>query len=102
MAAATGASRRTVQRVDAEAPIASFNDKAERARREIGRPSLTEPFRSFIAAQLDLDADLLGVELLRRAKLQGYVGAKSALYELVRELRARPVRPVVRFEGLPG
>jgi hypothetical protein len=48
---------------------------------------------------------VLAVELLRRAKLKGYDGGKSTLYELVKELRPeRPERPrpVVRFEGLPG
>jgi transposase len=42
------------------------------------------------------------VELLRRAKLAGYDGAKSALYELVRSVRVVTPRPVIRFEGLPG
>jgi len=32
----------------------------------------------------------------------GYDGAKTALYEAVRELRPRPVIPLVRFEGLAG
>lgn len=40
--------------------------------------------------------------LLRRAKSEGYVGGKSALYEVVRELRPNVPPPVVRFEGLPG
>jgi hypothetical protein len=47
---------------------------------------------------------VLSVELLRRAKLKGYAGGKSAraLYALVKELRPERPRPVVRFEGLPG
>ena len=33
------------------------------------------------------DPDLSGVEILRRVRLAGYRGGKSALYELVRRLR---------------
>jgi hypothetical protein len=32
----------------------------------------------------------------------GYTGGKSALYELVRELRPTRTMPMVRFEGLRG
>jgi transposase len=51
--------------------------------------------------ELAAQPDVLSVELLRRAKLKGYSGSKSALYALVTELRPRRPR-VVRFEGLPG
>ncbi len=44
----------------------------------------------------------MSLEVLRRARLDGYQGGKSALYALVSSLRPRPVRPMVRFEGLPG
>ena len=73
---------------------------AERPR--IGRPSKAEPYRAILGAWLTEDPRLRSVELLRRAKLAGYQGAKSALYELVREVRPVVRRPVVRFEGLPG
>jgi transposase len=36
------------------------------------------------------------------ARRKGYRGGKSALYELVKELRPERPRPIVRFEGLPG
>jgi len=42
------------------------------------------------------------VELLRRAREAGYQGGKSALYELIRRLRAPAIAPMVRFEGVPG
>lgn len=45
---------------------------------------------------------MLAVELLRRARNQGYTRGKSALYELVKELRPARPRLIVRFEGLPG
>jgi hypothetical protein len=39
------------------------------------------------------DPDLSGAEILRRIRLAGYRGGKSALYELVRRLRGwRPAR----------
>lgn len=101
-AAEAGVSARSVRRVAAEAPVADFDDRAERKRRGLGRPSKAEPFRAYLAQQLIAQPDVLTLELLRRAQAQGYAGAKSALYALVRELRPEPVRPVVRFEGLPG
>jgi transposase len=97
-----GVSRRSVVRVDAEAPITSVDNEAERARRDVGRPSKAEPFRSFVAEQLTKEPALLSVEVLRRAKLDGYTGGKSALYELIHAIRPKPVRLMTRFEGLAG
>ena len=51
---------------------------------------------------LSAEPALLSLELLRRAKLKGYPGSKSALYALVASLRPVPSRPLIRFEGLPG
>jgi transposase len=95
-------SKRTVERVDGEPAVTNFDVDAERARRGIGRPSKAEPFREFIVGELVAQPDVLAVELLRRAKLKGYKGGKSALYALVKELRPERVRPIVRFEGLAG
>lgn len=92
----------TVRRVEREAPIRSADDAAERRRRAIGRPSKAEPFRKLVAEILVKEPDLLSVEVLRRARLEGYTGGKSALYGLIASLRAPATRPVVRFEGLPG
>jgi len=97
-----GVSRSTVQRVEAEATVSSFDTEAERNQRAIGRPSKAEPFRGFLISELMAQPDVLAVELLRRAKLKGYAGGKSALYELVKELRPERPRPIVRFEGLAG
>ena len=44
----------------------------------------------------------MSLEILRRAKLQGYDGGKSAMYQLVAQLRPRDVEVLMRFEGLPG
>ena len=97
-----GVSKRTVRRVDVELPVTSFDTEVERARRGVGRPSIAEPYRSFLVAELSKQQDLLAVELLRRARQTGYEGGKSALYALVKELRPERPRPLVRFEGLPG
>jgi transposase len=97
-----GVSVRSVQRVEAEAAVSHVDTAAARVERKIGRPSKAEPFRGFVAEQLAKEPDLLSVELLRRARLDGYDGGKTALYELVHSIRPKPVRLMTRFEGLPG
>ena len=94
--------KRSVQRVAGEAMITHDDAEQERARRGIGRPSKAEAYRVAVTGWLKDDPELLSVELLRRAKLAGYNGAKTALYELVREVRPTTPRPLIRFEGLPG
>src|SRR5919109_1711948 len=42
------------------------------------------------------------IQILRRAKLKGYTGGKTALYNLISAVRPKTIRPLVRFEGLPG
>jgi len=93
---------RSVRRVEAEVTVTSTDLPAERERRGIGRPSKAEPFRPVVAELLATEPDLLSVEILRRAKLKGYLGGKSALYDLIQEVRPTTVRPMVRFDGLPG
>ena len=95
-------SLRSVRRIARESPVEHAEDRRERESRQIGRPSLAEPFRAFVTELLGREPDLLSVEILRRAKLEGYGGGKSALYGLVQELRPRRVRVGMRFEGLPG
>jgi hypothetical protein len=55
--------------------------------RGAGRPSTVAPYAPEVAQWLREDPDLPGVEILRRVRLAGYRGGKSALYELVRRLR---------------
>jgi len=97
-----GVSERSVQRVEAEPAVSHVDTAAERMERKIGRPSKAEPFRSFVVELLAKEPDLLSVEILRRARLEGYDGGKTALYELVHSIRPKPVRLMTRFEGLPG
>lgn len=102
VASLAGVARRSVVRVEAEAAVSHIDNGVERALREIGRPSKAEPFRSFVVEQLAKEPALMSLEVLRRAKLQGYSGGKSALYALIHAIRPKPVRLITRFEGLPG
>jgi transposase len=102
VATLAGVSRRSVQRVDTEAAVTAIDAGGERAVRGIGRPAKAEPFRSVIAEILAQEPVLLSVEILRRARLKGYTGGKTALYTLISALRPKTIRPLVRFEGLAG
>jgi hypothetical protein len=62
--------------------------------RGVGRPSTVASYEPQVAQWLREDPDLPGVEILRRARIVGYRGGKSALYELVRRLRVQ--RPANR------
>ena len=97
-----GVSVRSIRRVEDEVPVSHVDNEAERDKRRIGRPSKAEPFRPFVVEQLTKEPHLLAVEVLRRARLEGYAGGKSALYELIHAIRPKRVRLVTRFEGLPG
>jgi len=57
-----------------------------------GRPSTAARYEPLVAQWLREDPNLPGVEILRRVRLAGYRGGKSALYELVRRLRVRLTR----------
>jgi transposase len=102
VAALSGVSARTVRRIAAETAVTTIDNAAERARREVGRPSTSEVYREVLVQALTEEPTLRSVELLHRARQAGYAGGKSALYVLVQRLRTRVVTPLVRFEGLPG
>jgi transposase len=97
-----GVSLGSVRRVEREPDVTQIDSGPERERRGIGRPAKAEPFRPLVAQVLAQEPELLSVEILRRVKLAGYTGGKTALYELVSALRPTTVRPLVRFEGLAG
>ena len=101
-----GASVRTVRRVEKAPAVEALGaeaDAARKAKRKIGRPSKVESFRKWVDALFDKEPTLPTLEVLRRAREDGYDGGKSAFYAMVAELRpAAPVKPLVRFEGLPG
>lgn len=100
--AQSGVSVRTIRRIDKEDTVTSIDDRAEVKARGVGRPSKAEPFRTTIAELLRAEPELMSLEILRRAKHQGYTGSKTALYDLIASLRPPKHKPVVRFEGLPG
>jgi transposase len=102
VATLAGVSRRSVRRVEAEMAVTHVDTAAEIGRRGVGRPSKAVPFRDLVVELLSAEPTLLTLELLRRAKLKGYPGSKSAFYALVASLRPTPSRPLIRFEGLPG
>ena len=97
-----GISLRSVKRIAQEADVTHVDDAGARRTPAIGRPSVVQRFRKFVAAVLQEEPALRSVEVLRRARGQGYTGGKTAFYAVVAEARPKEVRPLVRFEGLPG
>jgi transposase len=97
----TDVSLRSVRRIDQEEPPTDLVESLPRSR-GVGRPSKAEAFRGFVERVLKDEPDLPTVEILHRAREQGFQGGKSGLYSLVAELRSPGEQPMVRFEGLPG
>ena len=95
-------SERSVRAICDEAPIEDPRDVAQARERGVGRPSVVAPWREKLVAVLAAEPALPTMEILHRLRGQGYVGGKSALYELVCELRPRLTTPLVRFEGVAG
>jgi transposase len=100
--AETGVSQSSVQRIGLEPPLETVTELVRAGQRGVGRPSVAEPWRERVAAVLAAEPALPTVEILHRLREERYAGGKTALYELVRELRPKPVTPLVRFEGVAG
>jgi transposase len=98
----SGISLRSVKRIAEESPVEHVDDAREHTKRQIGRPSTVASFRKQVVAIVQEKPDLASLEILRRVRESGYQGGKTALYALVASLRPKPVKPLVRFEGLPG
>lgn len=98
----TGFSLDTVRRVRRENAVTHTDDKLERRKRRVGRPSVAAEFSERVALWLRQEPQLPTQELLRRAKEAGYTGHKTAFYALVAGARPERAAPIVRFEGLPG
>jgi hypothetical protein len=100
----TGVSVCSVTRIAQEGPVVHVDDAAERAQRQVGRPSTVANFRKPILQILQQTPDLAlaSPEILRRVRAAGYQGGKTALYASVASLRPKSAKPLVRFEGLPG
>ena len=74
----------------------------EGQRRGVGRPSKAQPFRSFVVDLLLANPRMKSLEVVRRAKLAGYDGGKSALYAVIATLRPRRSRPLGHQDKIPG
>jgi hypothetical protein len=103
VAARTGTSVRSVRRIEAEPAGTTADTGVLIAARGVGRPSVAAPWAATIRPWLTEEPDLPSGEIVRRLREDHqYAGGKSAVYELVRRLRPRPVAPLVRFEGAPA
>jgi transposase len=92
----------SVKRIAEEVPVVHVDDAAEREKRRIGRPSIVEDFRKPVLKILEEKPDLASLEILRQVREAGYQGGKTALYALVASVRPKEIKPLIRFEGLPG
>jgi transposase len=99
----SGVSERVVRRIEREAEVTeTIEKKASVEAQGIGRPSKVEGLRGIVSEILSKEPDLMSLEVLRRARLAGYGGGKSAMYELIAGLRPPKAEYTMRFEGLPG
>ncbi len=97
-----GVCERSVDRIAKEQPVTHVDDKDERQRRRVGRPGKAEPYRAHILELIEQDAQLMSLEVLRRCRQRGYDGGKTAIYDLIAQIRPASADFVMRFEGLPG
>ena len=65
----TGVSLCSVKRIGQEGPVVQVDDAAERAQRQVGRPSRVANFRKPILEILQQTPDLGSLEILRRVRL---------------------------------
>jgi hypothetical protein len=71
-------------------------------KRGVGRPSKAQPFRSFVLDLLLKEPNTKSLEIVRRARLAGYDGGKSALYAVIATVRPRKSRPLGVQDKIPG
>src|SRR5580658_2074862 len=95
----TGVSLCSVKRIAQEGPVMHVDDAAERAQRQVGRPSTVTNFRKPILEILQHTPDLASLEILRRVREAGYAGGKTALYTLVASLRPEVGQAAGSFRG---
>ena len=95
-----GVSVRSVQRVEVEGRYQ--RRQRSRAYQAEDRPAFEgRALPKLVVELLTKEPEVLSLEVLRRARLDGYDGGKSALYELIHSIRPKSVRLMTRFEGLP-
>jgi transposase len=99
----TGVGERSIRRIENEEPVTDFDDAKAVRKRGVGRPSKVARFEQRARDWLAAEPELMTLELLRRAREEGYDGSKSPFFAMVKRVRPRkPAKPLVRFEGLPG
>lgn len=86
VAGTSGISLSSVKRIAKEPDVKHLDDAAERRRRRIGRPSPVRAFRDLVVELLSREPDMRANEVLRRVRLRGYAGGRSALYALVAQV----------------
>ncbi len=97
-----GVPLRSVERIAREPPVTDLHAPEQSGVGPAGRPSVARPFEDRVKEFLEAEPKLPTVEIMRLVTLAGYAGRKTALYEMVRELRPVVTRPMVRFEGVAG
>lgn len=76
--------------------------RGPRSKRGVGRPSKAQPFRAFVLDLLLKEPQMKSLDVVRRAKLAGYEGGKSALYAVIATVRPRKSRPLGHQDKIPG
>ena len=99
----TGVSVRTISRIGRErSDGATTSPDGVPKRTRPGRPSRVARYRDAVEEMLRDEPKTTGVEVLRRLRERGYTGGKSAVYDLVKPLRARVGSRVAPSESEPG
>ena len=104
----TGVSERSIRRIVKEPEVKCVEAEQSVKRKGAGRPSDVAKYAPQIHEWLSeardpADGPMKSQEVLARLRQAGYTGGKTAVYELVKQLRPpKTVVPIVRFEGLPG
>lgn len=98
-----GISRRTVQRIALEPPVATVDDAGARAARGIGRPGLPPSVHDQVRAWLLDEPAVPPGEVQRRLRDAGAAVGLSRVYRLLGTVRPTiPAEVMVRFEGVAG
>ena len=98
-----GISRRSVQRIALEPPVATVDDAAAHAARGIGRPGLPATVQAAVRAWLEAEPTVPPGEVQRRLLEAGTPLGLSTIYRLLGTVRPTiPTEVMVRFEGVAG
>ena len=96
-----GVSLRSALRI-AHEELTSCDDREEHKRRGVGRPSCTAPYRGLVERMLKANPALPSREVYVRLKKDGYTGARTAAYEMTRNIRDKLKVPTAAAAKRPG